>query len=122
MALREHPDESGLLPGASGVAGVLDIARRDRLLARMPANKVETRIQGALLERLYPLPQMGNVAISFTYPSKVFLVETNSRCEITFELDKALEYVPSGDRLTSRINLRPGVYGIRNGKRAPHFD
>ena len=79
---------------------MLEVAWRDGLLARMPVSKVQTRIQGALLERLYP-PQAGGVAISFTYPSKVFLIETTARCEITFELDRArLSMCPSGTAVT----------------------
>lgn len=88
----------------------------------MPASKIETRIQGALLEPLHPLPQIGSMAISFTYPSKVFLIETTSRCEITFELDRALEYVPAGHRADVRNQFEVMVYSIRNRKLAPHFD
>jgi hypothetical protein len=44
----------------------------------MPVNKIETRLQGALHEPLYPLAVLLNVALSFTYPSRVFLIETRT--------------------------------------------
>lgn len=56
--------------------GRVDGARPDELMARMPTNKTETRLQGALNERLYPLAVVCDLALSFTYPSRVFPVET----------------------------------------------
>jgi hypothetical protein len=87
--------------------------RRDELPSRMPANKIETRLQGALIETLYPLIELGDVALSFTYPSRVFLIETTRKSEIAFELEKALEYVAAEDRaeLTHEYSPRKKVSG-----------
>jgi hypothetical protein len=120
--LKEYLDGVGLTPNAPGVASHLDRKCRDELLARMPDNKLETRLQGALQEPLYALPELGDVALSFTYPSKVFLIETRIGSEITFEPDEAFDHVPAADRaeLTSQFELT--LYGARTEKATlPHF-
>jgi hypothetical protein len=88
MTLREFLDEAGLMPEVEGITGLMDGNRRDELLSRIPANKIETRLQGALMETLYPLAVLGAVALSFTYPSRMFLIETTMKSEIAFDLEK----------------------------------
>ena len=122
MTLRQFLDESGLVPEVEGVTGLMDGNRRDELVNRMPGSKIETRIQGALLEPLYPFPPLAGVTISFTYPSGVFLIETLAGSEIAFEVERALEYVPAGDRADVKGQFEVGLYAIRKGKPAPRFD
>jgi hypothetical protein len=99
MTLRDFLDEAGLMPEVAGITGPLDGWRRDDLLARMPTNKIETRLQGALHEPLYPLALIGDVAaVSFTYPSRVFLIETGMGSEIAFDVDRAMECAPADQR------------------------
>jgi hypothetical protein len=57
----------------------MDGNRRDEVLSRMPAHKIETRLQGALRETLCLLVELGDVALSFTDPSHVFLIETTMK-------------------------------------------
>jgi hypothetical protein len=63
MTPRDFLDEAGLMPEVVGVTGPLDGWRRDELLSRMPANKIETRLQGALMETLYQLALLDNLAV-----------------------------------------------------------
>lgn len=114
MTLREFLDESGLMPEAEGITGLMDGDRRDELLSRMPANKIETRLQGALMETLYPLVELGDVALSFTYPSRVFLIETTMKSDIAFELEKVLERGENRAELTHEYEAR--LHVIEEGK------
>jgi hypothetical protein len=63
------------------------------------------------METLYPLAVLGDeVALSFTHPSRVFLIETTIKSEIAFDLEKALEYVPVEERadlptITRRLHM-----------------
>jgi hypothetical protein len=116
MTLREFLDESGLMPEAEGITGLMDGDRRDELLSRMPANKIETRLQGALMETLYPLIELGNVALSFTYPSRVFLIETTMKSDIAFELEKVLEHVPGENRVELTHEYEARLHVIEEGK------
>jgi hypothetical protein len=50
------------------------------------------------METPYPLVELGDVALSFTYPSRVFLIETTMNSEIAFDLKKALEYLAAEHR------------------------
>ena len=118
MKLADYLDGGGLTPELVGMPGQLNGARRDDLLARMPANKVETRLQGALHEPLYPLAVLSNVALSFTYPSRVFLIETGMRSEIAFDLDRALEYASAGLRAGLRAEYERRVLVVRQSKGA----
>jgi hypothetical protein len=113
MTLRDFLDEAGLMPEAVGITGPLDGWRRDDLLSRMPFNRIETRLQGALHEPLYPLAVLSNVALSFTYPSRVFLIETRVGSEIAFEADRALEYAPAGLRAGLRGEFERRVQLVR---------
>jgi hypothetical protein len=67
------------------------------------------------------LPALAGVAISFTYPSKVFLIEATTGFEIAFEIERALEYVPAGERADVKSRFEIRLYA-RNGKPAPRFD
>jgi hypothetical protein len=116
MTLREFLDESGLMPEAEGITGLMDGDRRDELLSRMPANKIETRLQGALMETLYPLVELGDVALSFTYPSRVFLIETTMKSDIAFELEKVLEHVPGENRAELTHEYEARLHVIEEGK------
>jgi hypothetical protein len=89
---------------------------RDELLSRMPANKIETRLQGALMETLYPLVELGDVALSFTYPSRVFLIETTMKSEIVFPLEKVLGYEAAGDRPELTQDYETRVHMTAQGK------
>ena len=116
MTLREFLDESGLMPEAEGITGLMDGDRRDELLSLMPANKIETRLQGALMETLYPLIELGNVALSFTYPSRVFLIETTMKSDIAFELENVLEHVPGENRAELTHEYEARLHVIEEGK------
>jgi hypothetical protein len=116
MTLREFLDEAGLMPSVEGITGLMDDDRRDQLLSRKPANKIETRLQGALTETLYPLVELGDVALSFTYPSRVFLIETTMKSEIAFDLETALEYVPVEDRAELTREYQTRLHMIAQGK------
>jgi|HubBroStandDraft_6_1064221.scaffolds.fasta_scaffold171141_2 hypothetical protein len=114
MTLRDFLDEAGLMPEVVGITGPLDGWRRDDLLARMPVSKIETRLQGALHEPLYPLAVIGDVAaLSFTYPSRVFLIETPKKSEIAFEADRALEFIPAGSREPLTDEYQRRLHNIR---------
>jgi hypothetical protein len=118
MNLREFLDEADLKPEVEGLTGLLDRKRRDQLMARMPINKVETRLQNALSESLYPLVDLGNIAIAFTYPSRVFLIATTMRPEIEFEAEKALEHAAADIRDDLRIDLASRLQTIKSGNGA----
>jgi hypothetical protein len=66
MTPGESLDQSGLIHEVEGITGLINGHRRDELLGRMPAIKIETRFQGALMETLYPLVELVEVALSFT--------------------------------------------------------
>lgn len=114
MTLADYLDGGGLTPELAGIAGRLDGARRDEPTARMPVNKIETRLQGAMRDALYPLAVTGDVALSFTYRSRVFLVETPMKSEIAFDADRALECAPAGERggLRAEYDQRVLLAGI----------
>jgi hypothetical protein len=104
------------MPVVEGITGLMDGRRRDELLSRMPANKVETRLQGALMETLYPLIELGDVALSFTYPCRVFLIETTMKSEIAFDLEKALEYAAAEDRAELPGEYQTRLHMVAQGK------
>jgi len=107
------------MPELAGMPGRLDGRRRDELLARMPANKIETRLQGALPEPLYPLAVIGDVAaLSFTYPSRVFLIETRAGPEIAFDAGRAMESEPATGRAELIREFERRVQVVRQAKSA----
>jgi len=91
MTLRDYLDEAGLMPEVAGISALMD-GRRRELLSRMPVKKIETRLQGALHEPLYPLAVLEGLALSFTYPSGVFLIETPMKSEIALDANPAMEH------------------------------
>jgi len=103
MTLRDFLDEAGLMPQVGGIAGPMDGRRRDGLVSRMPASKIETRLQGALQEPLYPLAVLGDVALSFTYPSGVFLMMR--RTLTTHHLGGSIETIRRKDSLAGNAQL-----------------
>jgi hypothetical protein len=116
MTLREFLDHAGLMPEVQGITGLMDGQRRHELLSRMPAKKTETRFQGALMETLYPLVELGDVALSFTSPSCVFLIETTMKSEVAFDLESALEYVPFEYRAELAHEYETRLHMIAQGK------
>jgi hypothetical protein len=84
VTLRDYLNEAGLMPEVEGITGLMDGRRRDELLNRRPANKIETRLQGALHETLYPSAKPGNVSVSFTYLMGPFLIMTTRESGIAF--------------------------------------
>jgi hypothetical protein len=117
VTLKEFLDESGLMPVVAGIVGVLDSRCRDELLGRMPSNKIETRLQSVLMETLYPLIEQGTFALSFTYPSQAFLIETTIKSEIQFEVEEALDYELIEDRASLRHEYENKLYEIARATR-----
>jgi hypothetical protein len=49
------------MPKVEGTSGPMNSHRRDEPLSLMPANKIEARLPGALIEMLYRLVELGDV-------------------------------------------------------------
>jgi hypothetical protein len=92
---------------------------RDELLSRMSANKIESRLQGALMEMLYPLIELGDMALSFTYPSlPIPRVPDRSDLEVgdRVRLGEGVGLLPGEDRAELLHEYETRLHMVAQGK------